>query len=157
VLIIVNITTPSVSWLLLNNKFAYAAATSASVRVNGRALYATAVSARSTTNKLTTAAAATAAMTVSSAPPPAKALPSLTRSLSLIITKIKEGNNNKNNLTKGHPASPFLLDTNRRYGSSKSKSITSSAFENAVHNTVRINGKEMRGDVAFQSLQYRQS
>lgn len=83
VLIIVNITTPSISWLLLNNKFAYATATSAYVRVNGKDLYATAASARST-NKLTTAAAAAAAITVSSAPPPAKTLPSLTRSLSSI-------------------------------------------------------------------------
>jgi hypothetical protein len=141
VLVIVNITTPTISWFLLNNKFAYAAATSSSVRVNGKALHATAVSARSTTNKLTTAAA----ITVSSGHPHSKALPSLTRSS--IITKIKEGNNNKNNLTKGPPAPPFLLDTNHRYSSSKSKRMTSSAFENAVHNTVRINGKKI--NIAF--------
>jgi hypothetical protein len=119
------ITTTSISRLLLNNKLVYAATISPSVRVNGKTLYATAAS---------------------SALPHSKAFPSLTRSLSSIITKIKEGNNNKNNLTKGRSFPSFLFDTNR-HGSSKGNSMTASAFENAVHNTVRINGKKI--NIAF--------
>jgi hypothetical protein len=41
------IITPPTSWRLLNNKFAYAAAISASPRVNGKTLYATASSSSS--------------------------------------------------------------------------------------------------------------
>ena len=41
------IITPPTSWRLLNNKFAYAAAISASPRVNGKTLYATAASSSS--------------------------------------------------------------------------------------------------------------
>jgi hypothetical protein len=66
-----------------------------SIKVNGKALYFTAASDRST-NKLTTATV------LPYTTPSSKALPSLTRSLSsTIIIKIKAGNNN-NNLTKGH-------------------------------------------------------
>jgi hypothetical protein len=41
------IITPPTSWRLLNNKFVYAAAISASPRVNGKTLYATAAAASS--------------------------------------------------------------------------------------------------------------
>ena len=41
------IITPPTSWRLLNNKFAYAAAISASPRVNGKTVYATATSSSS--------------------------------------------------------------------------------------------------------------
>jgi len=102
-----------------------------SIKVNGKPLYFTAASDRST-NKLTTA-------TVSPyTTPSSKALPSLTRSLSsTIIIKIKAGNNN-NNLTKGHS---FLLDTNLHHNPSKGKSTISSTFKNAVHNTARFDRK----------------
>jgi hypothetical protein len=143
VLIIFLITTPSfIQWLWLNNnKYAYAAAITASVGVNGRTLYVTAASARST-NKLTTAAVGTVPP---SAPLPSKALPSLTRSLSSIITKIKEGNNNRNNLTKS-PHSSFPLDMDHHI-SSKTMSATSSDFEVAAHNAVKLNDKQI--NIAF--------
>jgi hypothetical protein len=104
-----------------------------SIKVNGKALYATAASDRST-NKLTTATVLP--YTTSSS----KALPSLARSSSsTIIVKIKASSNNNNNLTKGHS---FLLDTNLHNNNpSKGKSTITSTFKNAVHNTARFDRK----------------
>ena len=106
------------------------------IKVNGKALYFTAASDRST-NKLTTATV------LPYTTPSSKALPSLTRSLSsTIIIKIKassNNNNNNNNLTKGHS---FLLDTNLHNNNpSKGKSTITSTFKNAVHNTARFDRK----------------
>ena len=102
-----------------------------SIKVNGKALYATAASARST-NKLITATVLPST-TLSS-----KALQSVTRSSSsTLIVKIKAGNSN--NLTKGHS---FLLDTNLHHNNpSKGKSTITSTFKNAVHNTAKFDRK----------------
>ena len=107
---------------------------STSIKVNGKALYATAASARST-NKLITATI------LPSTTPSSKTLPSLTRSSSsTIIVKIKASSSNNNNLTKGHS---FLLDTNLLHHNnpSKGKSTITSTFKNAVHNTARFDRK----------------
>jgi hypothetical protein len=106
---------------------------STSIKVNGKALYATAASDRST-NKLITPTI------LPSTTPSSKTLPSLTRSSSsTIIVKIKASSNN-NNLTKGHS---FLLDTNLLHHNnpSKGKSTITSTFKNAVHNTARFDRK----------------
>jgi N,N-dimethylformamidase beta subunit-like, C-terminal len=102
-----------------------------SIKVNGKALYATAASARST-NKLITATV------LPSTTPSSKALQSVTRSSSsTLIVKIKAGNSN--NLTKGHS---FLLDTNLHHNNpSKGKSTITSTFKNAVHNTAKFDRK----------------
>jgi hypothetical protein len=91
------------------------------IKVNGKALYATAASARSTTKLIT-------ATILPSTTPSSKALPSLTRSpSSTIIVKIKASSSN-NNLTKGHS---FLLDTNLLHHNnpSKGKSTITSPFK----------------------------
>jgi hypothetical protein len=131
--IVLIITSSSIPWLLLNNKFAYAGAISASVRLNGKTVYAIATSARST-NKPTIADTAKA---VPSSSPSSKALPSLTRSLSTIISKIK-GTNNNNTLTKN----PSFLMATIPHGPLKSKKIniafvkpsfTAAAYDNSFY------------------------
>jgi hypothetical protein len=119
---------------LSNNKFAYAALGSASIGVNVRNPYPTVTSTR-LTNKLTTAAAITPTAP-QSASLSSKALPSMSSSLSSIVTKVKERNDNhnirksNNNLTKSHD-SPFL-PTIKHYLGFKTKITKSSRQANNI-------------------------
>jgi hypothetical protein len=91
----------SILWPL----FTYATAINGSVIANGKTVYTTAASPKSTNNKLIITTVMKAAPL---AIPSSKALPSLTKSLSSIINRIKGTNNNNNTLTK-NPS--FLMDT----------------------------------------------
>jgi hypothetical protein len=124
------ITASSVPWFLSNDKLAYAVPIIPPGRVNIRTPY-TALTPIRLSNKITSGAAITVG-------PPAslssKALPSVTRSLSSIVTNVKNGNNN--NLTSPHSSSSFLPGTNY-YIKSKNKQMTS--FENTTHQTSEFN------------------
>jgi hypothetical protein len=139
------ITASHIPWFLSNNKLVYAAQASAPIRANVRTPYPIITSARLTNKSTTAAAAATTAEP--SASLSSKALPSVTRSLSSIVTKVKERNDNNNiessndNLTKSHNSS-FIPITNHYIGS-KPTNTKSSVFPNTVHNTISSNDKNI--------------
>jgi hypothetical protein len=87
-------------------------------------------------NKLTAGAAITVGPFASVS---SKALPSATRSLSSIVTNVKNGYNNYNNLTTTtpYPSSYFISATNYYYIESKTKHTRS--FENTTHQTFELN------------------
>ena len=130
-----------IPWLLLNYKLAYAVPIVPPGRVNIRTPY-TALTPIRISNKLTPGATITVGPSASLA---SKALPSVTRSLSSIVTKVKDGNNNNNNLTSPHSSSSFLPATNY-YIESKNKQTTS--FENTTHQTSEFND-DNDIDIAF--------
>jgi hypothetical protein len=129
------VTASHIPWFLSNNKLAYAALSSAPISINVRTPYPTLTSTR-LTNKLSAAAITTTITTSPSASLSSKALPSTTRSLSPIVTKVKERNDNNiigssNNPTKSHNSS-FLPSTNH-YIISKSNVTKSSVLQNGVN------------------------
>ena len=129
------VTASHIPWFLSNNKIAYAALSNAPISINVRTPYPTLTSIR-LTNKLSAAATTTSITTSPSASLSSKALPSMTRSLSSIVTKVKERNDNNiigssNNLTKSHNSS-FLPSTNH-YIISKSNVTKSSVLQNGVN------------------------